>query len=67
MVEASQEQAHDREVHQMEMIKKDADVRATQQKSEMAMQIARAKMQSNAQAAAAKQQMAMNKPRTGPI
>ena len=67
MVEASQEQAHDREVHQMEMIKKDADVRATQQKSEMAMQIARAKMQSNAQAAAAKQQMAMNKPRTGPV
>src|SRR6187399_3778894 len=67
MVEANQEQAHDREVHQMEMIKKDADVRATQQKSEMAMQIARAKMQSNAQAAQAKQQMAMNKPRTGPI
>jgi hypothetical protein len=67
MVEASQEQAHDREVHQMEMIKKDADVRATQQKSEMAMQIARAKMQSNAQAAQAKQMAAMNKPRTGPI
>jgi hypothetical protein len=67
MVEASQEQAHDREVHQMEMIKKDADVRATAQKSEMAMQIARAKMQSNAQAAQQKQMAAMNKPRTGPI
>jgi len=62
MVEASQEQAHDREVHQMEMIKKDADVRATQQKSEMAMQIARAKMQSNAQAAQAKQMAAMQQP-----
>jgi hypothetical protein len=33
----------------------------------MAMQIARAKMQSNAQAAQAKQMAAMNKPRTGPI
>jgi hypothetical protein len=61
MVQASQEQAHDREVHQMEMIKKDADVRATQQKSEMAMQIARAKMQSNAQAAQSKQALAQQK------
>jgi hypothetical protein len=67
MLQANQEQSHDREVHQMEMIKKSEDVRATQQKSEMAMQIARAKMQSNAQAAQQKQVAAMNKPRTGPI
>jgi len=68
MVQANQEQTHDREVHQMEMIKKDADVRATQQKSEMAMQIARAKMQGNAQAAQAKQMAAMNKPqKPGPL
>jgi len=68
MVQANQEQAHDREVHQMEMVKKDADVRATQQKSAMAMQIAQAKMQSNAQAAQAKQVAAMNKPqKPGPL
>ncbi len=43
MVQANQEQMHDREVHQMEMIKKQAEVGVTQQKAQMAVQAAQAK------------------------
>jgi len=43
MVQANQEQMHDREVHQMEMIKKQADIGVAQQKAQTAVQMAQAK------------------------
>jgi hypothetical protein len=43
MVQANQEQMHDREVHQMEMVKKSEDVRIAQQKAAMVAQTQQAK------------------------
>jgi len=63
----AQKAATDREAHQMHILEKQQDMGLARQKAEAAMQAAQVKAQSNAQAAAAKQQMAMNKPRTGPV
>ena len=61
MVQANQEQMHDREVHQMEMVKKAEDVRIAQQKAAMMAQAHQNKQQDMASRANERQMAAAQK------
>jgi hypothetical protein len=65
MVQASQEQMHDREVHQMEMVKKAEDVRIAQQKAAMMAQSHQNKQQDMAARANERQMAAAQKKPNG--
>ena len=65
MVQANQEQAHDREVHQMEMVKKAEDVRIAQQKAAMMAQTHQNRQQDMASRANERQMAAAQKRNNG--
>jgi len=65
MVQANQEQMHDREVHQMEMVKKAEDVRIAQQKAAMMAQAHQNKQQDMASRANERQMAAAQKKPNG--
>jgi len=65
MVQANQEQMHDREVHQMEMVKKAEDVRIAQQKAAMMAQAHQNKQQDMASRANERQMAAAQKRNNG--
>ena len=65
MVQANQEQMHDREVHQMEMVKKAEDVRIAQQKAAMMAQSHQNKQQDMAARANERQMAAAQKKPNG--